>query len=329
MALLSTKNITPQNGHFTVFRERPDVFVVNLGVDGSTQKVPFNRVNGSNDILSIVKFFIEFGGYNLSVGSLTVRSRRIKPLSQHGRNPSMGLITTDSGDLYIKKMNSSNIGCLMNSEGARKYDILVGIKGLIQIEGDPDYRYGIILEECFTPGHMTTRMIIHGLKNLTRLHGLHGFIHGDCSPENIMVNRQHELRLIDPCNVINQGVEWMRTDYYSTLDYDADLRAFIMSCFQIAATLNKCKVEDLYFPSLRCIGGLDDRLSNVNAKGCSEMIKASVTNFVDYIMVRFKDVHERRTSSVVLNYTRMVVKSGEGKSELFEGPEESDSDETP
>lgn len=170
----------------------------------------------------------------------------LKTTNEFKDNITMLSVTTNIGKLYFKKIHNINCSLILHNSIGNGYNILARMMGFTHLVNDQHFKYGVILEQCWPVKEMNLQMIKKGLIALRRLHIANmGMIHGDCNPDNIMVDKFNNLKLVDPVNLINRQIIFRNASYYESDQPDEELRVFCYSCFEIYAKLSGCDINDV------------------------------------------------------------------------------------
>jgi len=225
-------------------------------------------------------------------------------------NETILCIKTSIGKLYVKKVVDLTPNVSIVPYMSNKYHILADVLGFVNLVDDRYFKYGIIIEECYHVSEMTTMKLVRGLISLSQMHKtMKGAIHGDCNPSNIMQDKYGNLKLVDPCNLLNGYVQYQNVEYYDDLSCSTELSVFIYSCLEIFCTLNKCEMDDIYLkPKDDDHSGSNQFADLVNLSKSidkSKYIKAS-----DYV-ISIKDSLECQTGLFTSCHTKLFRSSSD------------------
>jgi len=245
MAYLCFNDSIPAENHFAIYKKYGR-FRIRINTEGSVKDLPLNNVTHNRDIVGVVKYHTQYMGLSTVSESITLDMDSIGRSANFEGNPTMFVINSSIGPLYIKKLhNISCHTCLTNYIVKKGYNILADMFGYITLKNDDHFDYGLILEQCYPVKQIDVPKILAALCSLNAYHVKNGIIHGDCNPTNILADKYGNLKLVDPVNLIEQNVRYRNADYYEDLEPETELQAFLFSCMEIAARIHECEMDEL------------------------------------------------------------------------------------
>lgn len=246
MAYVYANNSTPAKGYFSICCKHGK-YRIKTNPEGTVLDMPLSNVTHPRDIISVLKYHTQCMGLNTVAEGVTIDIASIRGAEAYKGNPTMCVIDSSLGRLFIKKINRATCHSgLYNYIIPGGYNLLASMYGYVNLVNDKHFDQGVIIEQCFPVKEMTIPKILHGLSSLDRYHKLNmGIIHGDCNPTNIMADKYDNLKLVDPVNLIEQQVRYRNADYYDDLEPKTELNAFVFSCFELAADILKCDIKEV------------------------------------------------------------------------------------
>lgn len=246
MAYLCFNDSIPADNHFAIYKKYGR-FRIRINTEGTVKDLPLNNVTHSRDIIGVIKYHTQYMGLSTVSESITLDIDSIGKSANFKGNPTMCVINSSIGPLFIKKLHTISCHtCLTNYIVTKGYNVLADMFGYITLKNDEHFDYGLILEQCYPVKHIDVPKILAALCSLNAYHLRNkGIIHGDCNPTNILADKYGNLKLVDPVNLIEQSVRYRNSDYYEDLEPETELQAFLFSCMEIAAIIHDCKIDEL------------------------------------------------------------------------------------
>lgn len=246
MAYLCFNDSTPADNHFAIYKKYGR-FRIRINTEGAITDLPLNNVTHNRDIIGVIKYHTQYMGLSTVSESITLDMNSIKRSTHFESNPTMFVIQSDIGPLFIKKLHNVSCYPCLNSYIVNKgYNILADMFGYVKLKNDEHFDHGVILEQCYPVKKIDVPKILAALCSLNSYHiKSKGNIHGDCNPSNILSDKYGNLKLVDPVNIIEQQVRYRNTDYYDNLEPETELQAFLFSCMEIAAGIHDCSIDEL------------------------------------------------------------------------------------
>ncbi|AGK29954.1 VP8 [Banna-like virus strain Balaton/2010/HUN] len=236
-----TKRIQLRNGQGSIIKtgQSYELRCRRLDIDCT---LPLPGVTDSRGITDSIKYIVEYLGltYVDSNNGIGVDERDFEHFQA---NPTLLVCRTSIGPIFLKKLRSLPVCKCAFFES--KYNILVGLKGVIRLRNDrTGYRYGVIMNQCFPPVINFTNFV-EAVCNLNYLHRSEvAVLHGDVNPGNIMSDDRGCLKLVDPVCILEGAVNMVNADY-DDLTQACEMKVFIHSLVILLAKQFKTSISEL------------------------------------------------------------------------------------